>query len=142
MSTYPWKLVMYGLIILFGIVVAAPNVIPSSQAGHWPSWLPSKHVALGLDLKGGAHLVLEIDAAALREEILNTAIADARAALREAHAGGVSARIENDAVVFRGEPERISAAASALRATFGLSEPHATPLLFLEQPSASQLRFH
>ena len=133
---------MYGLIILFGIIFAAPNVIPSTQVDQWPSWLPNKHVALGLDLKGGAHLVLEIDAAALREEILNTAATDGRRALREAHAVGVSTRIENDAVVFRGEPKRMADAARALRTAFGLSEPHATPLLLLEQPNATELRLH
>jgi SecD/SecF fusion protein len=142
MATSPWKPVLYGLIIVFGIVVALPNVIPSTQMGHWPSWLPSKRVALGLDLKGGAHLVLELDEAALREEILNTAAADARAALREARVGGISVRVENDAVVFRGEAARIANAASALRSALGLSDARAMRSLLLEQPSASELRLH
>ena len=30
------------------------------QAGQWPSWMPSSLVNLGLDLRGGAHLLAEV----------------------------------------------------------------------------------
>jgi len=69
MSISPWKLVMYGLIITLGIVFAVPSIVSPHHLEHWPKWLPAKQVALGLDLKGGAQLELEIDTAALRAEM-------------------------------------------------------------------------
>jgi preprotein translocase subunit SecD len=78
-----WKrLVILGLCLL-GIVVAAPNLLygrveqandaraalesgaaPSpeleAQAAGWPSYLPSGLINLGLDLRGGAHVLVEV----------------------------------------------------------------------------------
>src|SRR5688500_299424 len=53
-----WKLVAYGLIVLFGLILVAPNLLTASQRATLPDWLPTQPIALGLDLKGGAHLVL------------------------------------------------------------------------------------
>ncbi len=129
---------MYGLIVVLGIVFAMPNVFSSQQLRHWPSWLPTKQLALGLDLKGGAHLVLEIDSTALRQEILNTAANDARAALREAHVGGIRSKIENDVLILSGTPEHIASAAHVLRSAFA-SSANSTRLL-LEESGNSELR--
>lgn len=64
-----WKLVLYGLVIVIGSLIALPSLLSSQQLEAWPDWLPRKQVALGLDLRGGAHLVLEIDERALQKEI-------------------------------------------------------------------------
>lgn len=64
-----WRLVLYGLIIVIGSVIALPSLLSSRQLEAWPDWLPHKQVALGLDLRGGANLVLEIDEHALQKEI-------------------------------------------------------------------------
>ena len=53
------------VIILIGCLIAAPNLLTRQQLAALPAWLPKKQVALGLDLRGGSHLVVEIDAAAL-----------------------------------------------------------------------------
>ncbi|MBM0103392.1 protein translocase subunit SecD [Steroidobacter sp. S1-65] len=63
-----WKLVLYGLIILVGSLVALPSLLSTEQLASWPDWLPRKQVALGLDLRGGAQLVLELDEHALQKE--------------------------------------------------------------------------
>jgi SecD/SecF fusion protein len=63
-----WKLVAYGLIVLIGLILVAPNLLTASQRATLPDWLPQQPIALGLDLKGGAHLVLEMDAEYLRRE--------------------------------------------------------------------------
>nr|WP_298724219.1 protein translocase subunit SecD [uncultured Steroidobacter sp.] len=75
-----WKLVLYGLIIVFGTLIALPSLFTAQQLESWPDWLPHKQVALGLDLRGGAHLVLEIDEPALKKEIEEDGL-DASAAL-------------------------------------------------------------
>ncbi|HEY5755713.1 MAG TPA: protein translocase subunit SecD [Steroidobacter sp.] len=64
-----WKLVLYGLIVVIGSLVALPSLLSSQQLEAWPDWLPRKQVALGLDLRGGAHLVLELDERALQKEV-------------------------------------------------------------------------
>lgn len=136
----PWKLVAYGLVITLGILVATPNIVPPDHLKNWPRWLPTKQVPLGLDLKGGAHLVLEIDADSLRVDILNTALADARAALRQSRIGGLTAKIENDTVVVRGEAAKIAAASPALRAALGLEDAGTAASLELQMRSTTELQ--
>ena len=113
-----WKLVLYGLVIVIGSFIALPNVLTPGQREALPDWLPNKPVALGLDLRGGAHLVLEIDARALRREQMETLLADAQAVLRDARVGGVRGEIEAEGVVLRANTPQIAAAAErALRAS-------------------------
>ncbi len=52
-------------VALFGIVLSLPTLI-SSSSQYLPSWI--EPVPLGLDLKGGAQLLLEVDADAMIEE--------------------------------------------------------------------------
>lgn len=77
-----WKLVLYGLIIAIGGLVALPSLLSPAQLEGWPDWLPRKQVALGLDLRGGAHLVLELDGRALQKEKEETGMSDSEAAER------------------------------------------------------------
>ena len=82
MRTSKWAILAYVAITLFGIIAALPNVLPASVQQQYASFLPVKPVTLGLDLKGGSHLVLEVDAAGLRQARLNTLLDDIRGALR------------------------------------------------------------
>jgi SecD/SecF fusion protein len=77
-----WKLVMYGLIVVVGSLVALPSLFPSERVAGWPEWLPHKQVALGLDLRGGAHLVLELDEQTLQKEREDGGLSDSSAAER------------------------------------------------------------
>ena len=95
-----WKLVSYSLIILIGCLIAAPNLLTRQQLAALPAWLPKKQVTLGLDLRGGSHLVVEIDAAALAREQLDTLVDRARSALREARIGA-TVSVSSQAVVAR-----------------------------------------
>src|ERR1700741_1108337 len=96
-----WKLASYALVVLIGCLVAAPNLFTRDQLSLLPSWLPTPQVALGLDLKGGSHLVLEVDAAAVARERLGVIADDARTALRQAAIAGVAVRVSDGAVVVR-----------------------------------------
>ena len=66
MRTSRWLLATYAAVILFGMVTALPNLFPQSTLAQLPGWLPKQQVTLGLDLRGGSHLVLEVDAAPSR----------------------------------------------------------------------------
>ncbi|MBY6005485.1 protein translocase subunit SecD [Salipiger bermudensis] len=90
-----WKRVLIWALVVAGLVLAAPNLFYNrveshndavkaieaqgstpereAQAAAWPTWLPSDLVNLGLDLRGGAHLLAEVrlsDVYAARMEAL------------------------------------------------------------------------
>jgi preprotein translocase subunit SecD len=58
-----WKVWAISLTILVGVLFAVPSLLPASARSHWPNWLPSSSINLGLDLAGGSQLLLEADAA-------------------------------------------------------------------------------
>ena len=105
-----WKLAIYAIVILVGCAIAAPNLFTRQQLAALPGWLPKQQVALGLDLKGGSHLVLELDEAALAREQVDSLLERARAALREARITATTTR-GADAVTVRvaNEPQRAEA---------------------------------
>lgn len=58
---------IFGICAL-GVLLSLPNLM-SAPAG----WLPWRHVRLGLDLKGGSYLLLQVDmASVIREQLTNT----------------------------------------------------------------------
>ena len=73
----------YAAVILIGVLLALPNILSPELRAKLPGWLPDRAVTLGLDLRGGSHLVLEVDADALIGNRLQTIEADARKLLRE-----------------------------------------------------------
>ena len=72
----PWKIVFAAIVVLASILWSLPNVIPRSTLDTWPSWVPTKQANLGLDLQGGAHLLLEVDVAAVTKERLEGLLDD------------------------------------------------------------------
>src|SRR5690606_29385088 len=90
------KLVLYGLVILFCCLCAVPNLFHPTQLERWPDWLPTRQVPLGLDLRGGAHLVLEIDTVAVSREQLDQLAAGAADVLRDAGVEHAPARVTGD----------------------------------------------
>ena len=57
-----------------------------ARAESWPGFLPSNVVNLGLDLRGGAHLLVEVQISEVIAERMQTLRADVRKALKD---GGV-----------------------------------------------------
>lgn len=61
----PWKIVLILATCLFGVAYSTPNFVGETTK-NWmqeslPGWMPKKTVNLGLDLRGGAHLLYEVD---------------------------------------------------------------------------------
>lgn len=56
-----WKTGFVLLVCLFGILGSLPNFLTEQERASLPNWMPSSAVNLGLDLQGGAHLLLEVD---------------------------------------------------------------------------------
>jgi preprotein translocase subunit SecD len=83
MVNFPtWKKVLVALVCLFGLSFAVPNFIPVETNNKLPDWLPHKTVNLGLDLRGGSHLLLEVEVQAVIDEYLDAMVDSVRAELR------------------------------------------------------------
>jgi SecD/SecF fusion protein len=115
MRTSRWVIATYVAIILFGILTALPNVLPQSVLDRLPAWA-NHQVSLGLDLRGGSHLVLEVDAKALVEERLQNLSRDLRRALRDAGVDTTSIRRNGDEITIAlANPADAGRAADAVR---------------------------
>ena len=53
-----WKIWLVVISTALGILASIPSMMPEQ---HWPSFLPSPRINLGLDLSGGSHILLEAD---------------------------------------------------------------------------------
>jgi preprotein translocase subunit SecD len=101
-----WKrIVIWGLVAL-GVILAMPNLFYDrverhndaaraieaqgatpellSDVGGWPDWLPSGLVNLGLDLRGGAHLLAEVQVEDVYADRIDNTWPEVRDALRDA----------------------------------------------------------
>ena len=79
-----WRVILVLVVTLLGVVFALPNVLPENVRNSLPPFLPRGTINLGLDLRGGSQLLLEIDTVTLRRQQLDN-IADQMArALRDA----------------------------------------------------------
>lgn len=59
------RAMVYGLVIVLGLLSAMPNLLPANLADKFPDWYLENTLSLGLDLQGGSHLLLEVDATEL-----------------------------------------------------------------------------
>ncbi len=100
-----WKRVLIWLVCVVGLLMALPNAFYTrveqsndakaaieqgietpelqAQAGQWPGWLPSSLVNLGLDLRGGAHLLAEVQVSDVYESRMEAMWPEIRNALRD-----------------------------------------------------------
>ena len=95
-----WQTVLVGLILLAGLVFAAPNVLNEETAESLPDWLPKKQINLGLDLQGGSYLLLEVQTDAVVEDQLNNLVEETRVTLRKERIGYRNLGLENGVVTF------------------------------------------
>jgi len=56
-----WKALAVVLTALIVCLCAVPNFFPEETVKAWPKWA-QRHIVLGLDLQGGSHILLEVDA--------------------------------------------------------------------------------
>ena len=96
--------------------VSLPNLFTPAQLAQLPQSVPHKQVALGLDLRGGSYLLLEVDVAAAQRERLNSHHRQcAQRACATPRSATPGLNVEGDAIVFTiREPDRIEDARQAL----------------------------
>jgi preprotein translocase subunit SecD len=78
-----WKATAILLTALVVCLFAVPNFFPESTVKRWPNWA-QRHIVLGLDLQGGSHILLQVDANDVRRQKLQALQDDVRKILREA----------------------------------------------------------
>ncbi len=111
----PWKVTLVLLVCLAGLIFSFPNLFSRSTVEQWPSFLPRSQINLGLDLQGGAYLLLEVDSSAVVRERLEELTNDVRVALRGAGVGYQNLGVTGNGVSFRlTDPGQRDAALAAL----------------------------
>src|SRR4051812_40167947 len=81
-----WKALAIILTALVVCLCAVPNFFPEATVKNWPQWA-QRRLVLGLDLQGGSHILLEVDANAVKKDKLEQVRDDVRRALRDAKIG-------------------------------------------------------
>jgi len=142
-----WKRVLIWAVCALGILCALPNGFYArvearndavaaletgasgngleEQAAQWPSFLPSSLVNLGLDLRGGAHLLAEVQVADVYESRLEAMWPEVRDLLREERDTIGTIRLQKTEgaelrVRLNQNPDQVGAAAELVR---GLARP-------------------
>ena len=89
-----WKRTIIWFLCIVGLLLALPNAFYSRvenfndakllnvSSDDWPSFLPSSLVNLGLDLRGGAHLLAEVQVSDVYEQRMTALWPDVRDILR------------------------------------------------------------
>jgi preprotein translocase subunit SecD len=150
MLQYPlWRRIAVILLVLAGLSAALPNLFYSRVELHndaaaaieqfglspereadlsaWPTWMPSSLVNLGLDLRGGAHLLAEVRVEDVYEHRIDALWPEVRDALRDQRdlVGGIQ-RIDAPGGQLQVRIENESGIAEALEAVRELASPVVT----------------
>ncbi|MCR8547021.1 protein translocase subunit SecD [Salipiger sp. P9] len=141
-----WKRVLIWALVAAGLVLAAPNLFYSrvethndavsaieksgatpereAAAAQWPSWLPSDLVNLGLDLRGGAHLLAEVKVADVYTSRMEALWPDVRDILRDARDEVGTVRLQpSEPGTLRVRISNPEGMARALELVRGLAQP-------------------
>jgi preprotein translocase subunit SecD len=118
-----WKVVVILLTLLAGVLTALPNLFSAQQLAQLPDWVPKNQLALGLDLQGGSHILLEVETDAVVKARLESLEESARSTLRETN-GPNGQRIAASQFQVQGQtlaflvrdPANVDAAVEAIRA--------------------------
>jgi preprotein translocase subunit SecD len=118
-----WKMLIVLLVCAYAALAALPNLLPAKTLERLPSFLPNQAVPLGLDLRGGSHLLLQLDFDAyLREHMAN--LRDSlRAELRKARVGYIGLKADGASVTLTIRPETLREDVS-LRDIFDRADPN------------------
>src|SRR5437660_2986796 len=77
-----WKATAILLTAMICCLLAVPNFFQEKTVQRWPKWA-QRHIVLGLDLQGGSHILLQVDANDVRRQKLQSLQDDVRKLLRE-----------------------------------------------------------
>ncbi|MEE9313317.1 MAG: protein translocase subunit SecD [Rhizobiaceae bacterium] len=99
-----WKMISILFVVACGFLLALPNLFSKDTLKTWPESVPTSQVSLGLDLQGGVHLQIRINAEDVLEDRLETLVSDVRSLMRDKEQGPLgysSIKAEGNAVTVR-----------------------------------------
>ncbi len=96
-----WKISFIIAICLWGVWLAVPNILSEQTRENFPSLLPRNSMNLGLDLRGGSYLLLEVDFKAYLKEQLQDLVDETRAKLRKERIGYRALAAVNSGATFQ-----------------------------------------
>src|SRR5665811_737777 len=114
-----WKALAIILTALVVCLCAVPNFFSEATVKGWPAWA-QRRLVLGLDLQGGSHILLEVDANAVKKDKLDQVRDDVRRTLREAKIGYTGLAVRADSAEVRVKETDVQNALAKLRE---LSQP-------------------
>jgi len=96
-----WKSLSIVIAVVMGILYALPNLLSDETLESFPSWAPRDKMVLGLDLQGGAHLLLQVDEEGLIKERMENLSGDIRQVLRDERIRGRQKEINPTTIQLR-----------------------------------------
>lgn len=96
-----WKVIGIWAVILLATLACIPSFVPRDRLGAVGEVLPWRQFQLGLDLKGGSYLLMEVDMAAVVRERLDNLVDSARTRLRGANINYSGLGARDQTVTFR-----------------------------------------
>lgn len=96
-----WKIFLIIFVSLAGFAFSAPNFFSKASLESVPGWLPNKQVNLGLDLRGGSYLLLEVDIDSVMKDRLQILMNDVRKALRDERVQYTGLAVKDNALSVR-----------------------------------------
>jgi len=110
-----WKTFSILAAVIIGILFALPNALPADKRGFLPGMMQDT-INLGLDLQGGAHMLLEVDSESVLTNEKRNQKDNMKSALRDAGVRFLDVREEGDNLVaYIRDGQDISKALSALK---------------------------
>ena len=113
-----WQTIGIITVTALAVLFALPNLLPSRVLDHLPGWYAQSRMNLGLDLRCGAHFLLEADLRSLMTERLTNLSDSVRSELRKQQVAYKDVNVEggrNVVITLRDEAQR-SKALEAIRA--------------------------
>lgn len=83
-----WKITAILMTVIAGLFFASPNFLSDERLEGLPSWYASEKITLGLDLQGGAHLLMQVNEEELVEARLEALRDNVRNKLRDSQIRG------------------------------------------------------
>jgi SecD/SecF fusion protein len=121
------KIALILLTCLAGFIVAMPNFFSKETVASWPSFMPKQQLPLGLDLQGGAHLLLAMDQDEIKKDWMNNLRDESRKLLRDAKLGFTGMAIQGTQLIVKlAKPEDRDA---AIKALYKVRQPLGSALL-------------
>lgn len=100
-----WKVILIAIVCALAVLYSAPNFLNQEKVdwlqAHTPSLFPNQTVNLGLDLRGGSYLLLEVATDVIIDEARQGIVDQVRTELRSAKIGYTDLTLSNGSVHFK-----------------------------------------